>query len=380
MRRVGPLSGVKIVEMAGVGPGPFCAMLLGDLGAEVVSIDRPGGGEKAGLPFPPEYDFFSRNKIRVALDLKSDEGRETALKLIDAADILIEGFRPGVMEKLGLGPEAVHARNARLIYGRMTGWGQTGPLAHTAGHDINYIALTGVLSAIGAKDAPPTIPLNLVGDFGGGSLYLALGVLAAFIEAQRSGKGQIVDASVVDGAASLGTMLYAFRGMGSWKGGRGENMLDGGAPFYGVYETKDGGYVSIGPLEGKFYTEFLTRLGLDPATTPNRNDRSQWPQLRDLFSAQFKSKSRAEWCAIFDGSDACFAPILSLEEAARDPHNVARETFTERHGALQPAPAPRFSRTPGAIRFAAADQEATDLAALSQWGLTPHDLQKLKPA
>lgn len=377
---MGPLAGVKIVEMAGIGPGPFCAMLLGDLGAEVVSIDRPGGGEKAGLPFPPTHDFLSRNKTRVALDLKSPEGLAVALKLIDAADMLIEGFRPGVMEKLGLGPDALLARNPRLVYGRMTGWGQTGPLAPTAGHDINYIALSGVLSTIGEQGGAPVIPLNLVGDFGGGSLYLALGLLAAFIEASRSGQGQVVDASVVDGAASLATMLFALRGMGSWAGGRGENMLDGGAPFYGVYETADGGFVSVGPLEGKFYAEFLTRLGFDPAQVPNRADRKNWPALRALLAERLKSKTRDEWDRIMAGSDACFAPILTLEEAAQHPHNWARQTFVTRHGATQPAPAPRFSRTPGAIRFSAADPEATARETLAAWGLTPDDLQKLQPA
>lgn len=363
--------------MAGIGPGPFCAMLLADLGAEVVSIDRPGGGEKAGIPFPPAYDFLSRNKTRIALDLKSEDGLAVALKLIDAADMLIEGFRPGVMEKLGLGPEALRARNKRLVYGRMTGWGQTGPLAHTAGHDINYIALSGVLSAIGEKGRAPTIPLNLVGDFGGGSLYLALGLLAAYIEASRSGQGQVVDASVVDGAASLGTMLFALRGMGKWSGGRGDNLLDGGAPFYGIYETACGGFVSVGPLEGKFYAEFLTRLGLDPADVPNRADPKNWDALRALFAERFKTKTRDEWTAIMDRSDACFAPILSLEEAAHHPHNSARETFVEHHGATQPAPAPRFSRTPGAIRFSAADAAATDANALRDWGLTADDLKKL---
>lgn len=377
---MGPLSGVKIVEMAGIGPGPFCAMLLGDLGAEIVSIDRPGGGEKAGLPFTPQYDFFSRNKLRIALDLKTAEGRETALKLIDAADILIEGFRPGVMEKLGLGPEVVHARNARLVYGRMTGWGGSGPLAPTAGHDINYVALSGILSTIGPKDGPPTIPLNMVGDFGGGSLYLALGVLAAHIEATRSGKGQVVDAAIVDGVASLGTMLFALRGIGNWPGGRGENMLDGGAPFYSVYETKDGGYVAIGPLEGKFYTDLIARLGLDAAALPKRSDPSHWPALRTIFAERFKSKTRDEWCAIMAGSDACFAPVLSLEEAPHDPHNKARETFVTRHGAVQPAPAPKFSRTPGAIRFSAADLEATSLDRLADWGLKEDDLKTIQPA
>lgn len=376
---MGPLQGVRIVEMTGIGPGPFCAMLLADLGAEVVSIDRPGGGEMAGLPFTPENDFFSRNKTRVALDLKSPDGLAVAIKLISAADILIEGFRPGVMEKLGLGPDALAAHNKRLVYGRMTGWGQTGPLAHAAGHDINYIALSGVLSTIGEAGGPPVIPLNLVGDFGGGSLYLALGLLAAYIEAQRSGTGQVVDASVVDGAASLSTMLWALRAMGRWDGGRGENMLDGGAPFYGVYETADGGHMSVGPLEGKFYAEFIQKLGLDPKTVPNRAKPETWPELRALFTAQFKTKTRDQWAVIFDGSDACVAPILSLEEAVDHPHNQARGTFETRHGATQPAPAPRFSRTPGAIRFSAADPQATATQSLASWGLSADDLSKLQP-
>jgi alpha-methylacyl-CoA racemase len=262
----------------------------------------------------------------------------------------------------------------------MTGWGQTGPLAHTAGHDINYVALSGILSTIGPKDAPPTIPLNMVGDFGGGSLYLALGVLAAYIEAARSGKGQVVDAAIVDGVASLGTMLFALRGIGNWPGGRGENMLDGGAPFYSVYETKDGGYVAIGPLEGKFYAEFIARLGLDPASVPNRSDRKHWPELRTLLAERFKTKTRDEWTAIMQGSDACFAPILSLEEAPHDPHNAARETFVVHHGATQPAPAPKFSRTPAAIRFSAADPEAIATDRLAAWGLNANDLKTIQPA
>ena len=376
---MGPLAGVKIVEMAGIGPGPFCGMLLGDLGAEIVSIDRPGGGEKAGLPFSPAYDFFSRNKLRIALDLKSAEGHATALKLIEQADILIEGFRPGVMEKLRLGPSDLKPRNPRLVYGRMTGWGQTGPLAQSAGHDVNYIALTGVLSAIGAAGAAPTIPLNLVGDFGGGSLYLALGLLAAYIEAQRSGEGQVVDASVVDGAASLGTMMFALSGMGQWSDQRGANVLDGGAPFYGLYETADGGYVSIGPLEGKFYAEFLTRLGLEADAVPSRADRRNWPALKDLFAARFKTKTRDEWCALMEGTDVCFAPVLSVREAPDHPHNRARGLFATRHGATQPAPAPRLSRTPGAIRFSAADPEATASERLQDWGLTPDDLKTVLP-
>ncbi len=375
---MGPLQGVRIVEMAGIGPGPFCSMLLADLGAEVVSIDRPGGGEMAGLPFTPQFDLFSRNKTRVALDLKSPEGLAVARKLIDAADILIEGFRPGVMEKLGLGPDALIGQNKRLVYGRMTGWGQTGPLSHSAGHDINYIALTGVLSTIGETGGPPVIPLNLVGDFGGGSLYLALGLLAAYIHAARTGEGQVVDASVVDGTASLSTMLWALRGMGKWDGGRGENMLDGGVPFYGVYEAADGGHMAVGPLEGKFYAEFVQKLGLDPKAIPNRANPATWPELRALFTAQFKTKTRDQWAAIFDGSDACVSAILSLEEAVDHPHNQARGTFEKRHGATQPAPAPRFSRTPGAIRFSAADPEATVTQSLAAWGLTADDLKTLQ--
>lgn len=376
---MGPLAGVKIVEMAGIGPAPFCGMLLGDLGAEIVSIDRPGGGEKAGLPFTPAYDFFGRNKLRIALDLKSPKGQATARKLINQADIVLEGFRPGVMEKLGLGPDQFHESNPKLIYGRMTGWGQTGPLAQSAGHDVNYIALTGALSAIGPAGAAPTIPLNLLGDFGGGALYLALGVLAALIDAQKTGQGQIVDAAVVDGAISLTTMVYALRGMGQWPGGRGENVLDGGAPFYNLYETSDGLYVSVGPLEGKFYAEFITRLGLDPAALPSRADKAHWPQLKRLFAERFKTKTRDEWCALMEGTDVCFAPVLSLEEAPHHTHNQAREAFWERHGVAQPSPAPRLSRTPGTIRFSAADPEAKKAEKLLSWGLTPDDLTTLRP-
>jgi alpha-methylacyl-CoA racemase len=375
----GPLRGIRVVEMAGIGPGPFCAMLLADLGADVVRVDRIDSRDR-GVDFPPRFDLLNRNKRSVALDLKSEEGRAAALRLVARAEILIEGFRPGVMERLGLGPEACHAVNPRLVFGRMTGWGQEGPLAGAAGHDLNYIALAGALDAIGRPGERPAIPLNLVGDFGGGALYLALGVLAALIEARLSGQGQVVDASIVDGTASLMTMLLAMRQMGAWPGGRGENLLDGGAPFYDCYETRDGRHITVAALESRFYAELLDRLGLNDASLPHQHDRGGWSALRGRLAEIFRTRTRDEWCRILEGTDACFAPVLGLDECAAHPHNLAREVFVTVEGVVNPAPAPRFSRTPGRLGRPPPAPGADTLAALADWGFSPADLAALREA
>jgi len=358
----GPLEGVKVVEFAGIGPGPFCCMLLSDMGADVVRIDRKGA------PFRP--DITARGRRSVALDLKHDADTAVAAALIAKADVLIEGFRPGVMERLGLGPAPMLERNPRLVYGRMTGWGQTGPLAHAAGHDLNYIALSGALYAMGRKDAPPSPPLNLVGDYGGGALYLAMGVCAALFEAQRSGKGQVIDAAITDGAASLMSVMYSLRKAGIWSDERDANLLDGGAHFYDVYETADGEYVSIGSLEPQFYALLLEQTGLkdDPAFAAQM-DRQQWPALSAKMAAAIKTKTRAEWTAIMEGTDVCFAPVLSMAEAPEHPHNAARGAFVEVDGVTQPAPAPRFSRTPGAIQGPARAPGSDTEAVLAAWGV-----------
>ena len=355
----GPLAGIRVVEMAGIGPGPFCAMLLADMGADVVRIGRVGQG--SGFPAP--YDLLDRGKRTLALDLKAAADVTTARALIERADVVIEGFRPGVMEKLRLGPDSFPA-NPRLVYGRMTGWGQDGPLAQAAGHDINYIAITGVLDAIGPAGGAPIIPLNLLGDFGGGSLYLAMGVLAAVIAARHTGAGQVVDAAIVDGATSLLTLHYALTQMGRWPGGRGENLLDGGAPFYSVYETADGRYVSVGAIEPQFYAEMVARMGLDPAVLPEQHDNARWPELRDRLAAAFRDRTRDEWCAVLEGTDACFAPVLCLQEARAPPHNVHRANVLTGEGVARPAPAPRFAGSgSGGARPDAEDIEAI----LARW-------------
>src|ERR1700761_4602949 len=329
---MGPLHGIRIVEFAGIGPGPFAAMLLSDMGAEIIRIDRKGGRS------PGKTEIYMRGRKAVAFDMKKPEAIEAALKLIERADALIEGFRPGVMERLGVGPDVCLKRNPRLVYGRMTGWGQTGPLAMAAGHDMNYIAISGALHAIGTKDAKPVPPLNLVGDFGGGALYLAMGVLAGIVEAQRSGEGQVVDAAMTDGAASLMTMFYGMTAMGIWKDERGSNMLDGGAHFYDTYETKDGKYVSIGSIEPQFYKELMEKTGIADPAFAAQMDRNAWPVLKEKLAAKIKTKTRDEWDAIMSGSDVCFAPILSIAEAPKHPHNVARKTFLDIDGVVQPAP------------------------------------------
>lgn len=360
----GPLNGVKVVEFAGIGPGPFCCMLLSDMGADVVRIDRKGGRSMA-------KDVTARGRRSVALDLKDANDVAVARALVEKADVLIEGFRPGVMERLGLGPDEAFARNPKLVYGRMTGWGQSGPLANAAGHDLNYIALSGALHAMGRKGAPPSPPLNLVGDYGGGALYLALGVCAALIERQRSGKGQVVDAAITDGTASLMGVMYGLRASGIWSDERDSNLLDGGAPFYDVYETADGTFVTIGSLEPQFYALLLDKLGLkDDPLFAAQMDRSQWPTMSEKIATVIKTKTREEWTTLLEGTDACFAPVLTMAEAPSHPHNVAREAFTQVAGVVQPAPAPRFSRTPGAIQGPAAAPGADTEKVLADWGVS----------
>ena len=374
---MGPLAGFRIVEMAGIGPAPMCAMLLADLGATVLRIDRqqPSG---LGLPGDARFNILNRSRHAIAVDLKHPEGVALVLRLVAAADALIEGFRPGVMERLGLGPEPCLARNPKLVYGRMTGWGQTGPLAQAAGHDLNYIALAGVLHSIGRAGQAPTPPLNLVGDFGGGALYLALGLACGLLEAQRSGKGQVVDAAMVDGAASLMTMFYALHAAGSFTAARGANALDSGAFFYDVYECADGKYVSVAAIEDKFLDEFLRRMEIDPAEMPPKMDRKRWPEAKAKLAARFKRKTRDEWCRLLEGSDACFAPVLSLAEAPSHPHNLARQSFVELDGIVQPAPAPRFSRTPAGRPTPPEAPGERGSASLTRWGLSPAEIAALK--
>ncbi|MGW3729232.1 CaiB/BaiF CoA transferase family protein [Streptomyces sp. NPDC000851] len=365
----GPLTGVRVVELAGIGPGPFAAMLLADLGADVVRVDRPGG---AGLAVDPVHDITNRNKRSVIVDLKSPGGPARVLDLAARADILIEGYRPSVAERLGVGPGACHARNPALVYGRMTGWGQEGPLAPRAGHDIAYIALTGTLGMIGRPDEPPAVPANLVGDYAGGSLYLVVGVLAALHHARATGTGQVVDAAIVDGASHLAAMIHGMLAAGGWQDRRGANLLDGGCPYYGTYETADGKYMAVGALEPQFYDEFLDLLDIKEYATA-RKDWSRWGELREAVTARFKSRTRDEWTAVFEGSDACVAPVLSLREAPHHPHLAARGTFTDHDGITQPAPAPRFSATPTAVRSGPAQPGADTAEVARDWdvpGLT----------
>ncbi|MFD8395771.1 CaiB/BaiF CoA transferase family protein [Streptomyces sp. NPDC059680] len=361
----GPLSGVRVVELAGIGPGPFAAMLLADLGADVVRVDRPGG---PGLGIDPAYDVTNRNKRSIVVDLKAPDGRARVLDLAERADILIEGYRPGVAERLGVGPEECHARNPRLVYGRMTGWGQDGPLAERAGHDVAYIALTGTLGMTGRPDEPPVFPANLLGDYAGGSLYLVVGVLAALHHARVTGTGQVVDAAIVDGTAHLSAMIHGMLAAGGWQDRRAANLLDGGCPYYGTYETADGKYMAVGALEGQFYAEFLHLLGLDDLA-PAHRDWSRWDELRERVAARFKSRTRDEWTALFEGTDACVAPVLSLREAPHHPHLAARGTFTDHAGITQPAPAPRFSATPTCVRTGPALPGADTEAVARDWGI-----------
>lgn len=361
----GPLAGLKVIELAGIGPGPYAAMLLADMGAEVVRIERPGDGPSG---VPPTIDVTRRGRKSVVVDLRRPEGISTVLKLVEQADALIEGFRPGVTERLGLGPDDCWAVNPRLVYGRMTGWGQDGPLAHSAGHDIGYIALTGALGAIGRPGEAPVPPLNLVGDFGGGSTFLVMGMLAALWEAERSERGQVVDAAIVDGASSLTGLLHGMMASGLWADRRGANVLDGGVPWYDTYETSDGGFMAVGAIEPKFYAELTAILGLHDDVTA-RDDPSTWPQLRKAIAEAFASRTTKEWTEVFDGTDACVAPVLSLTEAATHPHMAARETFIDVGGVVQPAPAPRFSRTQNATPKAPAPIGAHTREVLDAWGV-----------
>ncbi|GIW42678.1 MAG: CoA transferase [Candidatus Binatia bacterium] len=379
MAASGPLVGTRVVEIAGIGPGPFCGMVLADLGAEVVRVDR---AQRVRQPWPerPSADVLGRGRRSVGVDLKNPRGVETVLRLVEKADVLVEGFRPGVMERLGLGPEVCLARNPRLVYGRMTGWGQEGPLAHAAGHDINYIALSGALHPIGRRGERPVPPLNLVGDFGGGGMLLALGIVAALYEREKSGKGQVVDAAMTDGSALLTTIIHGLLAIGFWEDERGVNLLDTGAPFYEVYETADGKYVAVGALEPQFYSELLRLTGLEGEKLPDQMDRTRWPEMKEKFAAVFRTKTREEWCRILEGSDACFAPVLSLREAPRHPHNAARGTFTEFAGIVQPAPAPRFSRTPPAIQRPPAHPGEHTEEVLREWGFSAEEIVSLREA
>lgn len=376
---MGPLAGVRIVELAGIGPAPLCAMLLADLGATVIRVDRtqPSG---LGVPRPLRFDLVLRNRKSIRVDLKDSAGVALVLTLIAKADALIEGFRPGVTERLGLGPDDCLRRNPKLVYGRVTGWGQEGPLAHSAGHDINYIAITGVLSAIGRHGQPPSIPLNVVGDYAGGSLYLALGILAGIIEARGSGQGQVVDAAIVDGVASLMTVLVGMRAAGMFTAARGTNLLDSGAPFYDVYECADGKYVSIGPIEHKFYLQLLRRLDLDAAELSEQMEPHDWPKIKRTLATKFKSRTRAEWSAMLEGTDVCFAPVLDLQEAYEHPHLKTRKTFIDIAGVTQPAPAPRFSRTRLANPEPPAEASAANAAAALRDWLTEDEIAVLGAA
>jgi alpha-methylacyl-CoA racemase len=370
----GPLTGLRVLELAGMGPAPHAAMLLADLGAEVVQVERPGGPRM--LP-DGARDHVLRGRRSVALDLKDPDGLATALRLADRADVLIEGYRPGVAERLGIGPDVCLERNPRLVYGRMTGWGQDGPLARRAGHDINFVSVTGALHAIGHAGSRPALPLNLVGDLGGGSMFLVTGILAALWERERSGLGQVVDAAMVDGASLLATMFSGMLDAGSWREERGVNILDGGAPWYDSYETADGKFVAIGAIEPKFFAELLQRLEIDPATLPRQHDRAGWPAMRERFAAAFRSRSREQWCAAFDGSDACFAPVLTFSESRRHPHVAARGGAIELAGIAQPAPAPRFARTPGGARRPPPERGEGGTDALRDWGFDAAAIEEL---
>jgi len=372
----GPLSGIKVLEFEAIGPGPFAGMLLADMGADVLLLDRPASVD-LGLKRERWMDVMLRGRRSVTLDLKSKEGAAAALELVARADALIEGFRPGVMERLGLGPDACLKQNPKLVYGRMTGWGQEGPLAPIAGHDINYIALAGVLNAFGRKGQAPVPPLNLVGDFGGGGMLLGFGIACGLLHAQRTGQGQVVDAAMVEGAALLAAMFSGFLAAGRWTEERGANILDTGAPWYDVYETKDGQYVSIGAIEPKFYEELIARLGLQGGSLPKQYDRKGWPALRKVFSDKFSAKTRDEWCAVFEGSDACFAPVLSFSEARKHAHNAARKSFVTVGKVEQPAPAPRFSRTAAAVRRAPPERGEGGRQALLDWGFSESEVGKL---
>lgn len=371
----GPLAGLKVVEMAGLGPAPFCAMMLADMGAEVIRIEKP---VKAEAVDNSRVQVLNRGRRSLAIDMRAEGATETVLALIAKADILIEGFRPGVMERMGLGPELCLARNPKLVYGRMTGWGQFGPLAHAAGHDINYIAIAGALHAIGRAGEKPVVPLNYVGDFGGGGMLLGFGVLCALTEARSSGKGQVVDAAMTDGTALLSAMMYGFKAAGAWNNERGDNLLDGGAHFYDTYRCADGKFIAIGAIEPQFYSLLLKLCNITDPAFHTQRDKAAWAPLKERMSALFMTQTRQQWCALLEGTDACFAPVLDWDEAAEHPHNIERETFIRVDGVLQPAPAPRFSRsvppTPSAPRPSGADSEAI----LADWGIDNERIEALK--
>ncbi len=373
---MGPLEGIRIVEIAGIGPGQFCGMLLADMGASVLRIDRLESAD-LGVAMPARFNLMNRSRAVVPLDLRRPEGVELVLDLCAGADALFECFRPGVMEKLGLGPTECLARNPRLVYGRMTGWGQDGPLAPRAGHDPNYIALAGVLGSIGEQGGPPVYPLNVIGDFGGGGVYMALGLLAGILEASRSGQGQVVDTAMVDGAASLMTLFHGLLAAGLWSERRGSNVLDGGAPFLRPYETADERHVVVGALEGRFFAQLLDRLGITDLDPAWQYDRRRWPEIERRLVEAFRSRTRADWIEAFEGSDACFAPVLSLSEATRHPHNMARGTYVDVDGITQPAPAPRFSRTPSAVQSPPASPGTGAAPALAEWSIPEERVRAL---
>ncbi len=372
----GPLCGFKVVEIAGIGPGQLCGMLLADMGAQVIRVDRLAAGD-LGISVPARFNTMNRSRPLIAVDLKKSEGVELVLKLCAGADALYEGYRPGVMERLGLGPDVCLARNRRLVYGRMTGWGQTGPLARDVGHDTNYIALAGALHCIGEADGKPPLPLNLIGDFGGGALYLAVGMLAALLEASRSGQGQVVDAAMVDGVASMLTMFYGLMAQGLWRDERGVNMLDGGAPYAQTYLTKDGKFVAVCAVENRFYRDLLSGLGLADVSPADQQNSAEWPALKRRFAEVFRSRTRDEWAEIFSGSNACFAPVLSLQEAPYHPHNQARDVYVDVEGVVQPGPSPRFSRTPSRIQSPPTEPGGDNNRTLLDWGLTQTEIDRL---
>jgi alpha-methylacyl-CoA racemase len=370
---MGPLAGIKVVEMAGIGPGPFCAMMLSDMGAEVIRVDRlahKGSGHRANV--------LNRGRRSIAVDLKNPDGVAAVQQLIDGADVVIEGFRPGVMERLGLGPDTCLARNPRLIFGRMTGWGQSGPLAPAAGHDINYISIGGALGAMGYSDRPPAPPLNLIGDFGGGAMYLLAGVLAALVERGTSGQGQVIDAAMTDGTASLLSPFYGMMAMGMWTKERMDNRLDGGAHYYGSYACSDGKFISIGSIEPQFYALLLELCEIDDPEFAKQNDKQHWASLRGKLEALFVTQTRDHWCALLEGTDVCFAPVLDLQEAPQHPHNLARQSFVEIDGVTQPAPAPRFSRTPTTVQAPAAMAGEHSEEILNDWGFAPDEILALQ--
>lgn len=372
---MGPLKGVKCVEVGGIGPAPFCGMMLSDMGADIIRIERKGYKP----PIEPKYDTMLRGRRAIlGIDMKKPEGVQAVLKLAGRADILYEGFRSGVMEQLGLGPEACMEQNPKLVYGRVTGWGQDGPLSKTAGHDINYIALTGALHAIGQPGEKPVPPINLLGDWAGGGMLLAFGMVCALLEGKKSGQGQVVDTAMVDGVALLMATTYGLLSAGHWKDERGKNLLDGGAHFYDTYETADGKYISIGSIESKFYALLLKYTGLSGPDFEAQMDRKRWPELKEKIAAVFKTKTRDEWCEIMEGTDTCFAPVLSLRDAVRHPHNVARNTFVEVQGVTQPGPAPRFSRTRAEIQGPSPIPFEKTETVLGEWGFSVQEIEALK--